>query len=191
MNLVLASTSPRRKELLGQLLQLEPQQGFECVAPDIDESQYENEAADVFVKRLALEKAQEGLRQVVGTDVVVLGSDTIVVLGDIILGKPNDIEHAIEILSRLSGQTHKVMTAVALVSENKTLVECVETQVNFSNLTHQDIVAYVNTKEPMDKAGAYGIQGIGGTFVESIQGDYSAVVGLPLATTKKLLTAFK
>ncbi|MBM7072367.1 septum formation inhibitor Maf [Shewanella sp. 202IG2-18] len=191
MNLVLASTSPRRKELLEQLLQLEPQQGFECVAPDIDESQYENEAADVFVKRLALEKAQEGLRQVAGTDAVVLGADTIVVLGDIILGKPNNIEHAIEILSRLSGQTHKVMTAVALVSEHKTLVECIETQVNFSNLTHQDIVAYVNTKEPMDKAGAYGIQGIGGTFVESIQGDYFAVVGLPLATTKKLLTAFK
>lgn len=191
MNLVLASTSPRRKELLKQLLQLEQAQSFDCVAPDIDESQRSGETADIFVKRLALEKAQEGLRQVAENKAIVIGSDTIVVLDDAILGKPSSTQDAFKILTQLSGQTHKVMTAVALVSQSKQLVELVETQVSFSNLTQQDIVAYVKTLEPMDKAGAYGIQGIGGAFVESIQGDYSAVVGLPMATTRNLLKAIR
>ena len=190
MNLVLASTSPRRKELLGQILELDKGQTFKCVSPDIDESQLENEASDVFVKRLALEKAKEGFRQVAESDAVVIGSDTIVVLRESILGKPTSRAHAIEVLQQLSGHNHKVMTAVAVVTENKQQVELVETKVTFANLTEQDIVAYVDTLEPMDKAGAYGIQGIGGTFVESIQGDYSAVVGLPMATTRNLLKNF-
>ena len=165
MNLVLASTSPRRKELLAQLLQLEKGQMFRCVAPDIDESHIDAEPAGVFVQRLALEKAKEGWRQVDETDAIVIGSDTIVVLGDDILGKPSSRDNAVNILSLLSGKTHKVMTAVAIVSSNKEMVELVETQVTFSTLILDDISAYVDTQEPMDKAGAYGIQGIGGTFV--------------------------
>ena len=190
MNLVLASTSPRRKALLGQLLELNKGQTFDCVAPDIDESQHDNEPTDDFVKRLALEKAKEGFRQVAQADAVVIGSDTIVVLGNTILGKPNSRDHAIEVLNQLSGHVHKVMTAVAVVAEQQQVVELVETQVSFATLTQNDIEAYVDTLEPMDKAGAYGIQGIGGTFVESIQGDYSAVVGLPMATTRNLLKTF-
>ncbi len=190
MNLVLASTSPRRKELLDQILQLEQGQTFRCVAPDINEDLLPNEPADVFVNRLALEKAKEGLRQL-NEDAVVIGSDTIVVLGDSVLGKPVDREDAINILSKLSGQTHSVMTAVAVINKDKEMVTLVETQVSFSSLSQQDIVAYVDTHEPMDKAGAYGIQGIGGAFVKSIQGDYSAVVGLPMAATRNLLKAFK
>ncbi len=190
MNLVLASASPRRKELLGQLLRLDKGRIFKCVSPDIDESQFDNESAAVFVKRLALEKAEEGFRQVAEADAVVIGSDTIVVLGESVLGKPCSREHAVEMLSQLSGRSHKVMTAVAVVTEGKRQVELVETKVTFVNLTPQDIAAYADTSEPMDKAGAYGIQGTGGAFVGSIEGDYSAVVGLPMSATRNLLKAF-
>ena len=192
MKLVLASGSPRRKELLSQLGFLKTDKDtpfeFDILAADIDESHQQGESAEEFVQRLAQEKALAGLA-LYGNDkkAIVLGSDTIVVQGETILGKPTDAANAAEILASLSGKRHQVMTAVALTDGTKTISRLVITQVQFCELTEADILAYIATGEPMDKAGAYGIQGLGGNFVEAIDGSYSAVVGLPLVETRALL----
>ncbi|GIU43669.1 Maf family protein [Shewanella algidipiscicola] len=187
MTLVLASASPRRRELLAQIGMADPEFRFEVLAADIDESHQASETAAQFVQRLAVEKAQAGLALYGQSPAVVLGSDTIVVLDGQILGKPVDEADAEQMLQQLSGREHSVMTAVAVTDGAKTLASLVETKVQFCGLTQQDILAYIATQEPMDKAGAYGIQGLGGCFVEAIQGSYSAVVGLPLVETKALL----
>lgn len=196
MKLVLASGSPRRKELLGQLAFLNTKADvpfeFEILAADIDESHNSGESAEAFVLRLAKEKALAGLAlygEEYGAEqqAVALGSDTIVVQGETILGKPKDEADAAMILASLSGQSHRVMTAVALTDGCKTVSRVVTTKVQFCKLTQSDILAYIATGEPMDKAGAYGIQGLGGNFVEAIEGSYSAVVGLPLVETRALL----
>lgn len=195
MDLVLASTSPRRKELLAQIGFGRPEFSFTQVAPDIDETVQQGEAPRDYVRRLAAEKAQAGLTLCADmSQPAVLGSDTIVVLENQILGKPLDVADAKQTLSELSGRTHTVMTAVALTykagesdSILKTSVRLVETQVRFCALSTADIEAYVASKEPMDKAGSYGIQGLGGCFVAAIEGSYSGVVGLPLVETRELL----
>ncbi|MCU7987055.1 MULTISPECIES: Maf family protein [unclassified Shewanella] len=195
MDLVLASTSPRRKELLAQIGFGRPEFSFTQVAPDIDETVQQGEAPRDYVRRLAAEKAQAGLALCADmSQPAVLGSDTIVVLENQILGKPLDVADAKQTLSELSGRTHTVMTAVALTykagesdSTLKTSVRLVETQVRFCALSTTDIEAYVASKEPMDKAGSYGIQGLGGCFVAAIEGSYSGVVGLPLVETRELL----
>ncbi|MBB1362376.1 MULTISPECIES: nucleoside triphosphate pyrophosphatase [unclassified Shewanella] len=185
---VLASTSPRRKELLAQAGFSHLDFSFQLVAPNIDETPLLTETAEQYVCRLALEKAQAGL--VLSGHVVkpqVLGSDTIVVLNGLILGKPTDLNDAKRMLALLSGQTHEVMTAVALTDGEHTFNRLCRTQVSFCELSAADIDAYVASGEPMDKAGAYGIQALGGCFVKSITGSYSAVVGLPLVETRELL----
>ncbi|WMB73554.1 Maf family protein [Shewanella oncorhynchi] len=195
MDLVLASTSPRRKELLAQIGFGRPEFSFTQVAPDIDETVQQGEEPRDYVRRLAAEKAQAGLALCADmSQPAVLGSDTIVVLENQILGKPQDVADAKQTLSELSGRTHTVMTAVALTykagesdSTLKTSVRLVETQVRFCALSTADIEAYVASKEPMDKAGSYGIQGLGGCFVAAIEGSYSGVVGLPLVETRELL----
>lgn len=195
MDLVLASTSPRRKELLAQIGFGRPEFSFTQVAPDIDETVQQDEEPRDYVRRLAAEKAQAGLALCADmSQPAVLGSDTIVVLENQILGKPQDVADAKQTLSELSGRTHTVMTAVALTykagesdSILKTSVRLVETQVRFCALSTADIEAYVASKEPMDKAGSYGIQGLGGCFVAAIEGSYSGVVGLPLVETRELL----
>ncbi|MGL6011251.1 MAG: Maf family protein [Shewanella oncorhynchi] len=195
MDLVLASTSPRRKELLAQIGFGRPEFSFTQVAPDIDETVQQGEAPRDYVRRLAAEKAQAGLALCADmSQPAVLGSDTIVVLENQILGKPLDVADAKQTLSELSGRTHTVMTAVALTykagesdSTLKISVRLVETQVRFCALSTADIEAYVASKEPMDKAGSYGIQGLGGCFVAAIEGSYSGVVGLPLVETRELL----
>ncbi|KFZ37829.1 septum formation inhibitor Maf [Shewanella mangrovi] len=187
MKLVLASASPRRRELLAQLGLAVADFSFAVLATDIDESARQGEAATDFVSRLALEKAQAGLALCGDTQAVVLGSDTIVVAGDTVLGKPQDATDAFAMLRRLSGASHRVMTAVALVSATKTVSTLVTTQVTFTAMSDAQIHAYIASGEPMDKAGAYGIQGLGGSFVERIDGSYSAVVGLPLVETRSLL----
>ncbi len=124
-------------------------------------------------------------------DLPVLGADTIVVLNGDVLEKPRDAEHAAEMLARLSGQTHQVMTAIAL-ADIETLLDClVLTDVTFRNVTADEIAHYIASGEPMDKAGAYGIQGLGGNFVRTINGSYYAVVGLPLVETTELLSHFQ
>lgn len=188
MTWVLASTSPRRKQLLAQAGFSLSEFDFQLVAPDIDETPLVGEVAEEYVCRLALEKAQAGLA--LSAEFVapkVLGSDTIVVLNGAILGKPVDKADAKQMLAQLSGQTHEVMTAVVITDGRYTFSQLCHTQVTFCNLSAADIDAYVSSGEPMDKAGAYGIQALGGCFVKSISGSYSAVVGLPLVETRELL----
>ncbi|QSX33231.1 septum formation inhibitor Maf [Shewanella avicenniae] len=187
MKLVLASASPRRRELLAQLGLGVAGFSFDVLATDIDESAREGELAADFVTRLALQKAQAGLALVADNSAAVLGSDTIVVVGERVLGKPQTAQDAFTMLRSLSGATHRVMTAVALVSATQMLQTLVTTDVTFTEMTDAQIHAYIATGEPMDKAGAYGIQGLGGSFVSRIDGSYSAVVGLPLVETRSLL----
>ena len=182
--LYLASGSPRRQELLTQL-----GVSFVQLVPGIEEQRRPQEGAEHYVSRLAREKAQAGVA-LAPLDLPVLGADTIVVLNGEVLEKPRDAAHAAEMLSRLSGQAHQVMTAVALADKQQTLDCLVVTEVTFRPLSAQDIAAYVASGEPLDKAGAYGIQGLGGCFVRKINGSYHAVVGLPLVETYELLNDF-
>lgn len=180
VNLVLASGSPRRREFLEQL-------GFAfTVRPvDIDESPHEGESPCDYVIRLARSKAQAAAQP----GELVLAADTIVVEGGELLGKPRDPDDARRMLGRLSGKEHEVSTGVALCDLGRALqLAVVETTlVRFAKLSVEEIDWYVGTGEPMDKAGAYGIQGLGSLFVESVSGNYSSVVGLPVATTYRLL----
>ncbi|ELY5829118.1 nucleoside triphosphate pyrophosphatase [Cronobacter turicensis] len=183
-DLYLASGSPRRQELLGMLGVT-----FERLVPGVEEQRAPQEAPQDYVTRLARDKARAGVA-LAARDLPVLGADTIVVLNGDVLEKPRDAAHAAEMLRRLSGQTHEVMTAVALADKQRVRERLVMTRVTFRALTAQDIAAYVESGEPMDKAGAYGIQGLGGCFVRRIEGSYHAVVGLPLVETWELLSEF-
>ncbi|ELY4574118.1 septum formation inhibitor Maf [Cronobacter turicensis] len=183
-DLYLASGSPRRQELLGMLGVT-----FERLVPGVEEQRAPQEAPQNYVTRLARDKARAGVA-LAARDLPVLGADTIVVLDGDVLEKPRDAAHAAEMLRRLSGQTHEVMTAVALADKQRVRERLVMTRVTFRALTAQDIAAYVESGEPMDKAGAYGIQGLGGCFVRRIEGSYHAVVGLPLVETWELLSEF-
>lgn len=178
-SIILASASPRRAELLTQI-----GLSFHTRPVDIDETPEAGELPSAYVERLAREKALAGAED---PDWLVLGSDTSVVLGGDILGKPADAAGAEATLSRLSGNTHQVMTAVALASRGYCSTCLVTTDVTFRTLSSEEIRAYVASGEPMDKAGSYGIQGLGGIFVKEIRGSYSAVVGLPLQETATLL----
>lgn len=189
-SLVLASTSPRRRELLAQLGLSRADFSFTLVSPDIDETPFNNEVADQYVLRLAQAKAEAGLALLTEADTnncVVLGSDTIVVLDGKLLGKPADSTEAQRMLSQLSGRSHQVMTAVAVTDGKICYTALSSADVTFCELSDADIAAYIATGEPMDKAGSYGIQGLGGSFVERINGSYSGIVGLPLVETRNLL----
>ncbi|MDR6984227.1 septum formation protein [Rheinheimera pacifica] len=179
--IALASSSPRRRELLAQL-----GVDFQLVKADIDETPYPNEAPRLYVTRLARQKALAGLACLT-TAMPVLGADTIVVANNEILGKPADFAEFNRTMQLLSGRSHKVMTAVALVSSERTLQQLVSTEVYFRTLTAQDIDSYWQSGEPHDKAGGYGIQGLAAKFVQRINGSYTAVVGLPLCETEQLL----
>lgn len=181
--MILASASPRRSELLSQI-----GVRFTIDVADIDETPYSNEAPVAYVERMALEKARTVARR--HPEQVVLGSDTSVIFCDQILGKPLDNADATETLMSLSGQTHSVLSAVALVCGQRERVISVSTQVHFRTLSAEEITAYVNTGEPADKAGSYGIQGLGAILVAGIEGSYSNVVGLPLTETAALLNEF-
>ena len=178
-SLYLASGSPRRQELLAQLGVT-----FERIVTGIEEQRQPQESAQQYVSRLAREKAQAGVA------LAQLGADTIVILNGEVLEKPRDAEHAAQMLRKLSGQTHQVMTAVALADSQHILDCLVVTDVTFRTLTDEDIAGYVASGEPLDKAGAYGIQGLGGCFVRKINGSFHAVVGLPLVETYELLSNF-
>ena len=184
--LVLASGSARRRELLAEL-GLNP----EVRPPDVDETPRAGESPDGYVTRLAFEKA--------GCDVhageVSLGADTIVLLGDSLLGKPDNPAEAAEMLSRLSGRTHRVLSAQALVGRDQDGAISARAsalsvaRVSFRTLGAAEIAGYVATGEPTDKAGAYAIQEIGGIFIKRIEGSPTNVIGLPLATVAELLAA--
>ncbi|QTF10305.1 septum formation inhibitor Maf [Brenneria izadpanahii] len=182
--LYLASSSPRRRELLA-LLDIP----FAHLSVAVEERRLPNEAAETYVRRLSHEKAAAGVLAA-PTDLPVLGADTIVVLNGQVLEKPRDEAHAAQMLTQLSGQRHQVMTAVALADKHDILSSLVVTDVVFRTLSRQDIEHYIASGEPMDKAGAYGIQGKGGCFVKAIKGSYHAVVGLPLVETYELFSNF-
>ncbi|MEZ9951490.1 Maf family nucleotide pyrophosphatase [Vibrio splendidus] len=223
-HLVLASGSPRRKELLSQL-------GYEfsVLVTDVEECKHAQETAEEYVKRLSLDKALAALSLLkdnpsekqhvvpssdnvvssvdnvavgsgivaVGSDAisldsetVVLGSDTVVVSQGQVLEKPTDFADSKRMLTQLANERHQVMTAVSVVSEEKQRTEIIITDVWFKPLSEQEIKQYWQTGEPCDKAGSYGIQGLGGRFVIRIEGSYYAVVGLPLYETDQLLQEF-
>lgn len=184
-DLVLASASPRRRELLDQL-----GVRYTCVPADIDESFNPTENPRAYVERMAIEKAVVVAARYPDADTAVIAADTIVLVDDAdVLGKPVDRFDGLAMLARLSGRRHTVITAVCLHLLGKVSCELVETQVNFIPLTRELCEAYLATDEPWDKAGAYGIQGMAGAFVQSIEGSYSNVVGLPLCETWQLLRA--
>jgi septum formation protein len=175
---VLASASPRRRDLLA-LLGLT----FDVAPTDVDESWRHGEAPAVHAERLAREKALAGRR----AGAVTIGADTIVVVDGDILGKPADRAAAAAMLRRLSGRAHVVHTAIAVAYGARDAAAVVSTQVWFRPLSEPVIAAYLDTGEPMDKAGAYGIQGYGAVLVERIEGDYFTVMGLGLARLVDLL----
>ena len=184
--LFLASASPRRAELLGQIAV-----PFQRVSASIDETPREGEEPAVYVERLALEKAQAGLQRLEqAAGAVVLGADTAVVLDGRILGKPQDRADALAMLAALSGREHQVLTAVALCSGARSASVVVASQVRFAPISPAQAEAYWASGEPLDKAGSYAIQGLGAVFVAGMSGSYSAVVGLPLCETASLLAEF-
>lgn len=181
MRLILASASPRRRDLLDQL-----RVRYTVEPADIDESPATGEAPQDYVQRMAREKAT-ALTGRPGN--AVLAADTTVVLDGKSLGKPRDHADALAMLTCLSGRTHVVMTAVCLRVGSRESVRVVETEVDFAVLDAEACEAYLATGEAWDKAGSYAIQGLGGAFVSAIRGSYSNVVGLPLAETWQLLRA--
>ena len=182
--LILASSSPRRRELLNQV-----GMAYQVIVADIDESIRPGEDAGEYVCRMAREKALE-VHQRDGVTVAVLGADTAVVVNGLVLGKPVDREDAIRMLESLSGRTHEVWSAVALVSPGGGLRQRLNiTRVTFSELDRAWIESYCDSGEPMDKEGDYGVQGIAAQKISHMEGSYSGVMGLPLHETAEILQA--
>jgi septum formation protein len=184
--LYLASQSPRRRQLLGQL-GLE----FRTLDVDVEEMRGPGEPAEDYVRRVAREKAGAGLLEVVAIPgALVLGADTEVVLDGEVFGKPRDEAHAAAMLRRLSGRRHHVLSSVALVDAAREAQAMVVSEVEFAELGDIEIAAYVATGEPLGKAGAYAIQGRGEAFIRHLSGSFSGVMGLPLQATAAILRDF-
>jgi septum formation protein len=180
VSLILASASPRRRELLTQA-----GVAFHILPANIDESRKPNEAPADFVQRLALEKAQAVLA--LRPEAVVLGADTTVVLDGNVLNKPDNIAEAEAMLRSLSGREHQVHTGIAVVSRGVQRQHVETTRVFFTTIPEADLAHYLSTGDSLDKAGAYGIQGYAARWIPRIEGDFFNVVGLPLAATIRLL----
>ena len=181
VQLILASASPRRRELLDQL-----GVRYETIVSKLTEIPLPNENAERYVNRIASEKSRAVL-ELINTSLPVLAADTEVVLDGKIFGKPVNQAHAIEMLSDLSGCEHAVLTAISLRRGNEHWRALCTTLVRFRDLSENEIIEYCRTGESSDKAGAYAIQGLGGIFVANISGSYSGVMGLPLYETAELL----
>lgn len=180
--IILASASPRRRELLSQV-----GYRFEVIPSSVEEEMEDGTPVEI-VKHNALIKAQDVARSY--PQDIVIGADTIVVVGGRIFGKPQDEADAEKMLCELSGDVHQVMTGIAVVQGERVHSEVVITDVTMRDYGIDEIRAYIATREPMDKAGAYGIQGIGALLVSHISGCYNNVVGLPIARLAEVLTAF-
>ena len=184
--IILASTSPRRRQLLSQL-GLE----FTVAVQDIDEIQHPGEVPIDFVRRMAIEKVQAAQAELTDEATsLVIGGDTVVVFKGSVLGQPEDKEDGLRMLRLLSGKAHFVLTAVAVATSDKKRVSVSENKVEICRISEQEAEAYWQSREPVDKAGAYGIQGLGAVFVKTLHGSYSGVMGLPLYETAKLLSEF-
>jgi len=177
--IVLASRSPRRSELLERA-----GISFTVRTADVDESVHAGEAAQQYVRRLAVRKATAILRD---DDTCVLAADTTVVLGSEIFGKPADAADAVRMLTALAGRSHEVITGICLCYRQKLFIDAAVTTVSFGPMTAAEIDAYAATNEPMDKAGAYGIQGIASRYITGIEGCYFNVVGLPVSLVCRYL----
>lgn len=188
MKYILASGSERRQELLHRIVDQ-----FDTIVSDFDENQilFQEDAAE-FVKNLARGKALS-VKENLEEPAIIIAGDTVVVFENEILGKPKDEEDAFNMLKKLSGKTHRVYSGVVIINTKNEKIEeeALYTEVKFSELKDEEILAYIKTKEPMDKAGAYGIQGYGGVFVEKINGCYYNVVGLPLNLLNKMINKVK
>lgn len=186
MDIILASASPRRRLLLEMLgvrnLHVIPAQGEEAPCAGMSPS----ETVSVL-SRAKAEEVSEHCRKT-GLDGVIIAADTVVATEGCILGKPRNVQHAADMLRQLSGHTHTVFTGVTVIAGKQQLTTVEETAVTFRNLTEREIAAYIATGEPMDKAGAYGIQGIASLFVEKLDGDFFNVVGLPLFRLSQMLS---
>jgi len=182
--IILASASPRRQALLQQI-----GVRFRQQVAEVDETPLDNESAQDYVVRLAMAKAHAVRQRIADAEAPVLGADTAVVVDGRLLGKPADRAHARDMLQLLSGRRHRVLSAVALVKERQA-VAVSDSSVWFRALSEKDIEGYWRTGEPRDKAGAYGIQGVGAIFIERLEGSYSGVMGLPLCETARLLQNF-
>ncbi|GAA0399690.1 Maf family protein [Cocleimonas flava] len=176
--IILASASPRRAELLDQVGIT-----YDIQSVDIDESVRPNESAEDLVQRLAIEKSLA----VANADKPVLGSDTLGLINDHILVKPTDLDHSIKMLSDMSGNWHEILSAVAISYNGNTHVKLNRNRVLFREITQDEMIRYWKTGEPQDKAGSYAIQGIAAMFIQRIEGSYSGIMGLPLFETMQLL----
>ena len=180
VQIILASASPRRQELLDQI-----KVTYKVYPVDLDESPLPDEAPLAYVRRLAAAKSA-ACRAKLNTDIPVLAADTAVILGNVIMGKPKDQADAVAMLTQLSGKTHQVYSAISLRGREHGQAVSI-TEVTFRRLTEQQILDYWHSGEPQDKAGSYAIQGRGAMFVAAIKGSFSGVVGLPLFETAQLL----
>ncbi|WP_416151353.1 Maf family protein [Salipaludibacillus sp. HK11] len=180
---VLASQSPRRKELLEQI-----GLSFTVIPSEVEEKIVETDTPEEVVASLAYQKAEDVFSR--NENKLILAADTIVVIDNIILGKPTDKHDANKMLQLLSGRSHHVLTGVTLLSQDNKMTFVEKTRVYFYPLTSEEIVDYIDSGEPFDKAGAYGIQGLGATLVEKINGDYFTIVGLPIAKVVRALKQF-
>lgn len=184
MKYILASASERRQELLHRIVN-----DFDIIISNFDEDSVRvGKNVEEYVIEIAEGKAIDVIKNI-NEDAVVISADTIVTLDNKILGKPKDENHAFEMLKLLSGKTHRVYSAVVVINTKNKKVEkkCLYTEVKFSEITDEEIKQYIETREPLDKAGSYGIQGYGGIFVEKINGCYYNVVGLPLNSLNKMI----
>ena len=185
MELILASNSPRRRELLGQM----GIKNFKMISPDVDESVGPGLSPAEIVERLSRRKAAAAAGKA-GPDCLIIAADTVVALDGAVLGKPRNKEGAFAMLAALSGREHHVYTGVTVLQGERTVTEHEETAVTFRALEEEEIWGYIATGEPMDKAGAYGIQGLGALLVSGIRGDYCNVVGLPVFRLGRMLGRF-
>jgi septum formation protein len=179
MKIILASASPRRKDLLSSI-----GCNYEIYVPDIDESILDEETPESACYRLSIQKAKSA--SVIFSEALIIAADTLVTIDNNIFGKPHDAEEARAMLNTLNGREHKVITGLSIIYEGKTMTEIESTIVSFRKLTEDDIEAYISTGEYQGKAGAYAIQGYASLFIERIVGDYFNVVGLPLQRLSKM-----
>ena len=182
MDIILASKSPRRRALLEQM----GVKDFRILTPDIDEHMDRELPPAELVRQISLEKAQAVAAQA-DPNAVIIAADTVVALDGVVLGKPADEEEAFRMLSLLSGNRHQVYTGLTVLRREQVFSQWEETSVTFRPLTAEEIEAYIATGEPMDKAGAYGIQGYGALFIQGISGDYYNVMGLPVCRLGQIL----
>ena len=185
MDMILASQSPRRKELLGQM----GLRGFKVTSPEVDETVDEHLPPAQVVEELSRRKAMAVARHADGDDLII-AADTVVALEGAVLGKPADQREAFAMLTALSGNRHYVYTGLTVIQGHRVVTQHECTTVTFRDLEPEEISHYIATGEPMDKAGAYGIQGLGAMLVSGIEGDYFNVVGLPIFRLSRILAGF-